>query len=253
MYEGRPLDPYSCECFIIFETMNLRLRYVEWSFQQIKYKIQNERIFHSQFYNDPILRKNYLSSKHCLLLFFDLLFKQKQYAEFLQHFHELRKQLDSKQHTIMRSIFILAFATCYSQVGKLIPPLFEKGNTLLFLRSFMLPFQNTAKSFDYATQLHDQYKDLHITQDHLVFLSALALNQNAPHIAEQLLPTLWPSAHEAIPSLRVIALIRMQKFVDALQILRSVLVVYDDSRTQKNDVISREAVRDRRFHLSVQK
>ncbi|XP_055315923.1 uncharacterized protein LOC129575838 [Sitodiplosis mosellana] len=170
----------------------------------------------SKFYNDQILRKNYLSSKHCLLLFFDLLFKQEQYAEFLRHFQELREQLDAKQQTITRSIFILVFATLYSQ--------------------------NTDKSFDYAKQLNDQYKDLHITQDHLVFLSALALNQNNPHIAEEQLLTLWPSAHQAIPTLRLIALIRMHKFVDALQVLRSLLLVYDESRTEKDDVVSSEAI-----------
>lgn len=83
----------------------------------------------------------------------------------------------------------------------------------------------------------------------MVFLSALALNQSAPHIAEQLLLTLWPTAHEAIPSLRVIALIHMQKFVDALQVLRSLMVVYDENRTQKNDVISSEAVRNKHFSI----
>lgn len=109
---------------------------------------------------------------------------------------------------------------------------------------FILIFQNTEKSFNYAKQLNEQYKNFHITQDHLVFLSALALNQNAPHITDELLLTLWPTAHEAIPTLRFLALIRMQKFTNALQLLRALMIAYDDNRTEKTEIVSYEAVSD---------
>lgn len=112
-----------------------------------------------------------------------------------------------------------------------------------FLFQFFISiFQNTEQSFNYAKQLNNQYKDLHITQDHLVFLSALAINQNAPHIADELLLTLWPTAHEAIPTLRLLALIRMQKFTNAIQLLRALMIVYDENRIKKTEIVSYEAV-----------
>lgn len=84
---------------------------------------------------------------------------------------------------------------------------------------------------------------MHITQDHLVFLSALAIDQNAPNVANELLQTLWPTAHQAIPSLRLHALLQMRKFLDSLQILRSILVVFDNNQSSKNEMIALEIVR----------
>lgn len=119
---------------------------------------------------------------------------------------------------------------------------FCSGNQYkLFFFSLSI-FQNTEQSFNYAKQLNNQYKDLHITQDHLVFLSALALNQNASNIADELLLTLWPTSHEAIPTLRLLALIRMQKFTNAIKLLRTLMTVYDDNRIKKTEIVSYEAV-----------
>lgn len=108
-------------------------------------------------------------------------------------------------------------------------------------------FQNTPESFKYAMELENQYRDAHITQEHLTFLSALALNQSAPHVAEKLLLALWPISHISIPSLRLIAYIQMHKFIDALQLFRSILVVFDYNRSPKTEVFSNEAVRGQSF------
>lgn len=90
--------------------------------------------------------------------------------------------------------------------------------------------------------MHDQFSGDHITQDHLVFLSALANDQNAPNVANELIQTLWPTAHQAIPSIRLSALMQMRKFLDSLQLLRSILVVFDNNRIPKEQVIALEVV-----------
>lgn len=104
-------------------------------------------------------------------------------------------------------------------------------------------FQNTEKSFEYAKLLNEQYKDRHITQDHCIFFSALAINQNDPELSNQILSKLWPTSHEAIPTLRLLTLLQMYKFVDALKLLRSILLIYDNNVMPKSDFISNEAVR----------
>lgn len=75
-----------------------------------------------------------------------------------------------------------------------------------------------------------------------MFLSALALNQNAPNMANKYLTTLWPTAHEAIASLKLNALLQMRRFADSLQMLRSILVVFDNQRTPKAEVIAQDVV-----------
>lgn len=167
-----------------------------------------------------------------------MLYKQKKYTELLQHFEELKNELSARQQTITRSIYVLIFATCYCQVLK---TEFMKMN-LWQLIEFEFPLQNTPQSFAYAKQLNEQFQDAHITQDHLVFLSALALNQNAPNIAEHLLSMLWPTAHEAITSLRLLSGLQMRKFVEVLRILRSPVLVYDNNKAPKEEIISNEVV-----------
>lgn len=93
--------------------------------------------------------------------------------------------------------------------------------------------------------MHDECG--HASQDHLIYFSALALNQNAPNLTYGLLSTLWPKAHEAIASLRLIALIQMRKFEDSLQMMRSILLVFDNNRAPKSEVIALEVVST--FHL----
>lgn len=61
-------------------------------------------------------------------------------------------------------------------------------------------------------------------------------------MTNELLQTLWPSAHQAIPSLRLNALMQMRKFLQALQILRSILVVFDNNQSSKNEVIALDVV-----------
>lgn len=90
--------------------------------------------------------------------------------------------------------------------------------------------------------MNDEYSDKNITLDHLIFLAALALNQNAPQLTNQILYTLWQTSHEAIPSLRLISLIQMHQFTEALQLMRSHLMVYDNNRAPKSVVFSAEIV-----------
>lgn len=63
-------------------------------------------------------------------------------------------------------------------------------------------------------------------------MAALALNQNAPDLTEKYLSELWTNCHIAIPNLRFKAALDMQRFTNALQILRSVLISPDGSSTE---------------------
>lgn len=70
-----------------------------------------------QFYNDPVVRQNFLAGKQSNLIYLDLLFKQKKYVDLLEQFGILREFLSAKQLPIIRSIYVLVFATCYCQVN----------------------------------------------------------------------------------------------------------------------------------------
>lgn len=69
-----------------------------------------------QFYNDPLVRQNFLMGKQSNLIYLDLLYKQKKYADLLKQFGILKEHLNAKQLPITRSIYVLVFATCYCQV-----------------------------------------------------------------------------------------------------------------------------------------
>lgn len=58
----------------------------------------------------------------------------------------------------------------------------------------------------------------------MIFLAALALNQNAPDLIEEYLAQLWSNSHVAIPNLRFKAALDMKRLTNALQILRSILL-----------------------------
>lgn len=55
--------------------------------------------------------------KQSNLIYFDLLYKQKKYADLLEQFGILKEYLSVKQLPIIRSIYVLVFATCYCQVN----------------------------------------------------------------------------------------------------------------------------------------
>lgn len=61
-------------------------------------------------------------------------------------------------------------------------------------------------------------------------------------MATKYLSTVWPTAHLAIASLRLNALLQMRRFGDSLQMLRSILVVFDNGRAPKLEVIALDVV-----------
>lgn len=71
-----------------------------------------------QFYNDPLIRKNFLLGKQSNLIYFDLLYKEKKYAALLDQFNILKEHLMAEQQLITRSIYVLIFAACYCQVNQ---------------------------------------------------------------------------------------------------------------------------------------
>lgn len=104
----------------------------------------SSKCFFPQFYSDPLVRKNFLLGKQSNLIFLDLLFKQAKYAAVLNHFDILKEYLSAKQLPIIRSIYILVFATCYCQVN------FERKklnlNFFIFSRDF---FENSFLDLDF--------------------------------------------------------------------------------------------------------
>lgn len=89
-------------------------------FQSTPHSLRSiSNIFNFKFYSDPAL-KPFFMGKLANLIFFDLLYKREEYSKLLKYFDSLRKELESKEQLITRSIYVLAFATCYNQVGSII-------------------------------------------------------------------------------------------------------------------------------------
>lgn len=90
-----------------------------------------------QFYSDPVVRQSFLTGKQSNLIYLDLLFKQKKYVDLLEQFGVLREYLTAKQLPIIRSIYVLVFATCYCQVNfkRISAP---KWLMMVLLKAFLL-------------------------------------------------------------------------------------------------------------------
>lgn len=130
----------------------------------------------------------------------DLLYKKGKYQEILDTFNIIReRQLQGSRYP--KHSIILVFAACYKL--------------------------NTPASFEYATKIwHGAIEAGHIPlRRATVFMAYLAINQNSPHIALEVLATLKGQNYVTVRSLKTLALAQMSRFDDCLRILRSILEV----------------------------
>lgn len=105
--------------------------------------------------------------------------------------------------------------------------------------------QNTNQSFDVAMHIHNKYMEKAESRDYLIYLAALALKQQVPHIAQQYLSETWPIQRSAIPNLRLKAALQSGQPADAIDVLTSALDVYGDFYNKlffSAEVVSRKDV-----------
>lgn len=79
------------------------------------------------------------------------------------------------------------------------------------------------------------------------FAAALALAQNAPHIALEIVGTVRQQNYMTVRNLKVLALAQLGRADDALPILRSVMEVHDPA--QNKHTFSKDVVRVNRLYV----
>lgn len=102
--------------------------------------------------------------------------------------------------------------------------------------------QNTPESFQYSTALWRELNDVgHIPmRKTTTFAAALALAQNSPHIALEIVGTVRQQNYMTVRNIKVLALAQLGRADDAIPVLRSVLEVHDPSLTKQT--FSRDVV-----------
>lgn len=145
----------------------------------------------------------------------DLLFERGQYQEILDTFDIIQsRQLQGARYP--KHVLILVFAGCYKM--------------------------NTNESFEYAKKVWQKAVDAgHIPlRRGATFLSALALKQNQPFVALEILTNLKGQNYVSVRALKSLALARLKRFDDVIPIIRSLLDVTNPMNTKQtipSDVI----------------
>ncbi|KAL1129869.1 hypothetical protein AAG570_012813 [Ranatra chinensis] len=146
----------------------------------------------------------------------DLLLKNNMYDEVLEVFDIVKnKQLQGAKYP--KNAVVLALAACYKL--------------------------NTPESFEYAKRLWSELNEVghYPMRRAATFAAALALKQNSPHIALEILTSMRQQTYVTIRNLKVAALADLGRPDDALPILRSVLET-DESSPEKRSTFSAEIV-----------
>lgn len=167
----------------------------------------------------------------------DMLYEKGRYQDVRDVFDIIKsRQIQGGMYP--KHVLVIVFAACYKEVS-------GQASCMLKLNLFInyvILFQNTPESFKYSTNL---WKDLnnvgHIPmRKTTTFAAALALAQNAPHVALEIVSTVKQQNYMTVRNLKVIALALMGRGDDVLPILRSVLETTDPSmpkHTFSKDVI----------------
>lgn len=132
-----------------------------------------------QFYNDPKLNEFFGGFK-CTLICLDLLYINGKYSEILKIDSEKRQHLWSIRTNFTKFIDVLIFGASY----KLVSFIYNILKTELYLKIFI---QNTVESLDYAQKLWSTVGQSTQFRRCVAFIAALALNQQKPSLAVQVL------------------------------------------------------------------
>lgn len=137
----------------------------------------------------------------------DMLYEQGRYQDVRDVFDIIKsRQIQGGMYP--KHVVVIVFAACYKE--------------------------NTAASFEYSTKLWKELNDVgHIPmRKTTTFAAALALAQNAPHIALEIVGTVRQQNYMTVRNIKVVALAQLGRPDDALPVLRSVLEVHDPSQNK---------------------
>lgn len=132
-----------------------------------------------QFYNDPKLNEFFGGFK-CTFICLDLLYINGKYSEILKIDSEKRQHLWPISTNFTKFIDVLVFGACY----KLVSLINNIPKMELYLKIFI---QNTVESLDYAQKLWSTVGQSSQFKRCIAFTAALALNQQKPSLAVQVL------------------------------------------------------------------
>lgn len=156
-----------------------------------------------------------LSSYQVLI---DMLYEHGRYQDVRDVFNIIKsRQIQGGMYP--KHVIVVVFAACYKE--------------------------NSAASFEYSTKLWKELNEVgHIPmRKTTTFAAALALAQNAPHIALEIVGTVRQQNYVTVRNIKVAALAQLGRADDALPVLRSVLEVHDPSQnkhTFTKDVVSND-------------
>ncbi|XP_063613932.1 pentatricopeptide repeat-containing protein 2, mitochondrial-like [Penaeus indicus] len=149
----------------------------------------------------------------------DLLYEKERYEDVIDVFRDLQnKRLQGTKFP--KNCFMIVIATCY------------KMNSQESLRT-VLDFMKEAEE-----------SGISVNRRCLIFIAALALRQNHPHISLEYLAKARNVSHVAIRNLRILALVETSRVEETLPILRGVVQIDipDNSKPGKKSYILRETI-----------
>ncbi|CRK95707.1 CLUMA_CG009164, isoform A [Clunio marinus] len=167
-----------------------------------------------QLFKDSSLKGFFdqIMSYHLLL---DLLFQSEQYQDILNTF-DIIKSRQIQGGRFPKNVIVLTFAACYKL--------------------------NTPESYEYARKLWKEILDSGIVpmRRAVTFFASLALDQASPQIALEILSVVRQQNYLTVRSIKVLSLVKLQRYDDVLPVLQSVFHDESEGFTKKtfpSDVI----------------
>uniref|UniRef100_A0A0K8T303 Pentatricopeptide repeat-containing protein 2 n=1 Tax=Lygus hesperus TaxID=30085 RepID=A0A0K8T303_LYGHE len=211
-----------------FSSQNKDLRFGSFIFGPVvmrMYYFLNQPQEALEAFKDPSL-DGFFDQLVTFQVLMDLLLKNEMYDEVLEVFEHVKgKQLQGAKFP--KNAVVLAFAACYKK--------------------------NTPEAHQYAKQL---WSDLNAIGHYpmrraATFAAALAINQNEPGVALEILSTVQRQTYVTVRNLKVCALADLGRPDDALPILRNVLEFRDSPADGQSHTFYKEAIT--KMDSSVQK
>ncbi|KDR07029.1 pentatricopeptide repeat-containing protein 2, mitochondrial-like [Zootermopsis nevadensis] len=165
-------------------------------------------------FKDPAL-EGFFAQLSTYQILMDLLFENERYQDILDVF-EIIKGRQHQEAKYPKNVVILTFAACFKL--------------------------NTEESFKFGLDLWKELKEVgHIPMRRAVtFAAGMALNQNAPHIAFEMISDVQQHNYVTIRNLKAAALADIGRPEDALPILRSILDA--DVPSQRKQTFSEDVI-----------
>lgn len=154
----------------------------------------------------------------CIVILCDMLFNNGMYKEVVQVIQRRREELEKKGSSTSRHMNYLLFAACYKLVRIVNFDRFTMNclNSLLSIHS-----QNTSEHLDLAMEIWKNCIKEHQLTQSINFLSTLAINQEQPQMALEILPP--NDKHFSSVNVRLLALSKCGHFVEANEIVQNIL------------------------------